>query len=88
MLPEDACHVTALSVVEPTTVAVKEIVPPAVVEVAAGEMETAVTAGPAGGGLGAGVDSEAIVTTADADLVGSATLVAVTVPAAARAGAV
>jgi hypothetical protein len=86
MLPLDACHVTDLFVVEPCTVAVNESVPPVEVEAPAGVMVTDVTAGPLGGLLG--VEAAATVTTADADFVGSATLVAVTVPVAAEAGAV
>jgi hypothetical protein len=48
---------------------------------------TEVTAVPVDG-LPGGVKAAAIVTTADADFVGSAILVAVTVPVAAEAGAV
>ena len=95
MLPEEACHVTALSDVEPRTVAVNGIVAPVVVDVLAGEINTELTAGPVGSGVGdtgvgagMGAETAATITTAEADLVGSATLVAVTVPIAARAGAV
>lgn len=89
MLPLDACHVTALFVVEPVTVAANESVPPVAVAALAGVIVTDVTAGPLGGLLGLlGLEAAATVTTADADLVGSATLVAVTVPVVDEEGAV
>ena len=55
-------------------------------DAAAGETDIEVTGGFGGGGLVPG--AEATVIGADADLVGSATLVAVTSPVAAVAGAV
>ena len=82
-LPVDACHVTARFVVVPLTTGVSDSVAPLATVAVAGETETAVTPEPVGGLLGA-----LTVTTADADLVGSATLMAVTVPVPADAGAV
>ena len=87
IVPSTAFHVTAVFDVAPCTLAVKGgSVPPVVEEAVAGVTVTDVTAGPEGVGLGA--DGEVTVTTAEADLVGSATLVAVTIPVAAVAGAV
>jgi len=89
MVPLDACHVTAVFVVDPCTVALKVSVPPVAVEALPGVIVTDVTAGPLGGFVGLlGLDAAATVTTADADFDGSATLVAVTVPVAVLAGAV
>ena len=85
MLPVEACHVTARFVVVPLTTAKNESVPPAAVDTLAGVIATEVTPDPVGGLLGV---VDATVTTADADLVGSATLVAVTVPVPADVGAV
>jgi hypothetical protein len=87
MLPFDACHVTALFVVEPSTDATRVKVPPVWVEAEAGEIVTDDTAGSLGGGVGDEL-GPATVTTAEADFVGSATLVAVTIPVAAFVGAV
>ena len=96
MLPDELCQITLLSVVEPTTVAVKETVPPVATDIDAGETVTELTTGSGGFGVGFGLGfgfgegfvSELIRIMAEADLVGSATLVAVTVDAVARAGAV
>ncbi len=86
MLPSEAFQVTDLLDVVPWTDAVNGRVPlvPEVAEV--GEIVTDVTAGPGGGGFG--LDPDVTVTGADADFVGSATLVAVTTPVPAVAGAV
>ena len=86
IVPSTAFHVTALFEAVPCTLAAKDSVPPTIEEATAGVTVTEVTAGPAGAGLGA--DGEVTVTTAEADLVGSATLVAVTIAVAAVAGAV
>ena len=86
IVPSTAFHVTALFEAVPCTLAAKDSVPPAIEEAMAGVTVTDVTAGPEGVGLGA--DGEVTVTTAEADLVGSATLVAVTIAVAAVAGAV
>jgi hypothetical protein len=69
---------------------VKESVPLVADFAEAGEIVTEVTAGSGGGGfgLGLGFGPAATVTGADADRVGSATLVAVTTPVPAVAGAV
>jgi Na+-transporting NADH:ubiquinone oxidoreductase subunit NqrD len=83
MLPLDERHVTARFVVVPLTDAVNVSVPPAVVDALAGVIATEFTPDPVGTVVGAFT-----VTTADADLLGSATLVAVTVPVPADAGAV
>ena len=83
MLPLEACHVTARLVVVPLTVAVSASVFPAVIDALAGETTTELTPDPGGTVLGGFT-----VTTADADLLGSATLVAVTVPVPADVGAV
>ena len=85
MLPVEACHVTARFVVVPLTAAENDSVPPAAVDAFAGVIATEVTPDPLGGLLGV---VDATVTTADADLLGSATLVAVTVPVPADVGAV
>jgi hypothetical protein len=85
MLPLDACHVTALSVVVPITLAVNVSVPPVVVDALAGDTVTAVTVG-LGSGLFVGAALTAIV--AVPALLGSATLVAVTTEVPAVAGAV
>jgi len=84
ILPVEACHVTARFVVVPLTTAENESVPPAAVDALPGVIATEVTPDPLGGLIGAA----RTVTTADADLVGSATLVAVTVPVPADVGAV
>jgi hypothetical protein len=88
IVPSAALHVTALSDAEPRTVALKDCVPPVATEALAGVIVTNVTAAPPPGGGALGVEAAATVTTADADFVGSATLVAVTIPLAAVAGAV
>ncbi|HEV3167763.1 MAG TPA: hypothetical protein VGZ22_27410 [Isosphaeraceae bacterium] len=90
MLPSEADQVTDLLEVDPWTDAVKESVPPVADFAETGEMVTEVTAGPGGGGfgLGLGFGTTVTVTGADADRVGSATLVAVTTPVDALAGAV
>ena len=90
MLPNEAFQVTDLLEVDPWTDAVKESVPPVADFAEAGEIVTEVTAGSGGGGFGLGFDPGAAVTVtgADADRVGSATLVAVTTPVPAEAGAV
>jgi len=90
MLPSEADQVTDLLDVDPWTEAVKESVPPVADLAETGEMVTEVTAGPGGGGfgLGLGFGATATVTGAEADRVGSATLVAVTTPVPAVAGAV
>jgi hypothetical protein len=86
MLPSEAFQVTDLLDVDPWTDAVNGSVP-RVAEVAeVGEIVTEVTAEPGGGGFG--LDPDVTVTGADADLVGSAALVAVTTPMPAVAGAV
>lgn len=87
MLPEDVLQMTALSGVVPCTAAEKRTEPPVVVVVLVGEIVIPVTVGPGADGE-LGVDAATTVTTADANLVGSATLVAVTVPVVAAAGAV
>jgi hypothetical protein len=87
MLPLDECHVTALSVVDPSTVATNVSLPPVVVDTTLGDTVTDVTAGPLGGGVEP-PPAASTVTTADADFVGSATLVAVTRPVPALVGAV
>lgn len=83
MLPVEACHVTARLVVVPLTTAANESVLPVAVDAVAGVIATDVTPDPLGTLVGA-----LTVTTAEADFVGSATLVAVTVPVPADAGAV
>ena len=89
MLPSEAFQVTDLLDVDPWTDAVKESVPLAADLAEVGEIVTEVTAGSGGGGFGLGLPgAAATVTGADADLVGSATLVAVTIPDPAVAGAV
>jgi hypothetical protein len=70
--------------VVPSTVAVKGSVPPVKEEAVAGEIVTDVTGGLGGWGAGADVT----VSVAKANLVGSATLVAVTRPLPVVAGAV
>jgi hypothetical protein len=84
MFPSTALQPTDLSGTVPCTAAVNTSVPPVVVEVDAGETVTDVTVG-VGVGFGGGLVT---VTVAEADLVGSATLVAVTESVPAFAGAV
>jgi uncharacterized membrane protein YdcZ (DUF606 family) len=81
IVPRAAFHVTDLFVVEPATLALKVTLPPVCSEVAAGDTVTELTGGALGGGV-------VTVTLAVSDLVGSATLVAVTVSVPALAGAV
>ena len=89
MLPSEALHVTDLSEAVPTTVAVNGNVPPTTDEADDGEIVTEVTPGPDGVGLGGvGFGADVTMTVADADLLGSLTLVAVTVPVPAFDGAV
>lgn len=78
--PSTAVQVTDLLVLVPITLAANWTVPLVGTVVALGETVTDVTVG---GGAG-----EVTVTGADADLVGSATLVAVTLPLPTVAGAV
>ena len=78
MEPNEAFQVTALSVAVPCTVAVNWSVPPVVAEGEDGEIMTEVTTGFGG----------VTVTVAAADLLVSATLVAVTVSVPGLAGAV
>ena len=81
MAPSAAFHVTLLFVTVPATTAEKVVLPPACSDIAAGDTVTEVTLGGGGGG--------AVTVTLDvSDLVGSATLVAVTVSVPAFAGAV
>jgi hypothetical protein len=80
MVPEDACHVTALFDAEPATVAVNEIVASVLTDVVAGETLTDVTDCGTGGAV--------TVTVAVPTLVGSAMLVAVTIDVSAIDGAV
>jgi hypothetical protein len=82
-VPSAAFHVTDLSEVDPATLAVKVNFPPVCSEVDEGDTVTEVTDGMVGF-VGAAVT----VTFEVSDLVGSATLVAVTVSAPAFAGAV
>jgi hypothetical protein len=72
-----------LSLVDPSTVATNVSLPPVVVDTVAGDTITEVTAG-----VDPPPPAAATVTTADADFVGSATLVAVTRPVPALVGAV
>jgi hypothetical protein len=85
MVPSSAAHVTAVFATVPCTVAENCSVPLVVTEAEEGESVTEFTTGGAGGEGGAGT---LIVMLAEADLVVSATLVAVTVAAPAVAGAV
>jgi hypothetical protein len=80
MLPDEVCHVTALSDADPTSVAVNEMVPPVLVEMAAGEIETEVI-------VGVG-DDAVTVTVATPVTCLSASLVAVTTEVPALDGAV
>jgi hypothetical protein len=82
MVPSATFQVTDLSVVVPWTVAVNGIVPLVSEEAVAGETVTEVTTGAGGGG------AVVTVTVVEADLVVSATLVAVTVSVPGVAGAV
>jgi hypothetical protein len=79
IVPGDAFQLTDLFDALPCTVAVNWAVPPGATEVVAGVTETEVTLG---------ADPVVTVTVAEADLVVSATLVAVTVAEPAAAGAV
>jgi hypothetical protein len=79
IVPGDAFQLTDLFDALPCTVAVNWAVPPVATEVVAGVTETEVTLG---------ADPVVTVTVAEADLVVSATLVAVTVAEPAAAGAV
>jgi len=88
MLPNEAFQVTDLLEVDPWTDAVKESVPLVADLAEAGEIVTEVTAGSGGGGFGLDPGAAVTVTGADADRVGSATLVAVTTPVPAVVGAV
>jgi hypothetical protein len=81
IVPRAAFHVTALFVVEPATLALKVSVPPVADDAVEGDTVTDVTAGGGGG-------TAVTVTLAVSDLVGSATLVAITVSFPALAGAV
>jgi hypothetical protein len=81
MLPKEAFQVTALSELVPCTLAVNCSVPPVAADVEAGDTVTEVT-------VGFGGSAAVTVTVAEADFVGSATLVAVTVAVPALAGAV
>ena len=83
MLPDEVFHVTVLSEVEPATVAVNESLPLIMDEAETGEIVTELTAGSGGGG----VDAVVTVTTAEAEMVESAVLVAVIVAVPAVAGA-
>jgi hypothetical protein len=85
MLPEVVLQVTNLSVAEPDTFAEKKTVPPVVVVALTGEIVTPLTVAPGVGPFG--VVGATTVTTAEANLVGSATLVAVTLPVVAVGGA-
>lgn len=80
MLPDDACHVTALFVAEPATMALNEIVAPVSTDFVAGETLTEVTDCVAG--------APVTVTVAVPTLAGSARLVAVTMEVPAVDGAV
>jgi hypothetical protein len=85
MLPNEAFHVTALFEVGPATVAVNVSLPFTIDEAEAGEMVIEVTGGSGGTGVGVVVIT---FTVAEADIVGSALLIAVTVALPAFAGAV
>ncbi len=84
MLPEEAFQVTFLFEVVPSTIAVNESLPLTMDEAEAGEIDTELTAGSAGGGAGALVT----LITAEADIVESAVLVAVILAVPVVAGAV
>ena len=92
MDPADEDQVTPLFEAVPRTLAEKEIVPPAGTVVETGVMVTDVTPDPVEGAGEVGEVGEVVlpgtVTSAEADLVGSATLVAVTVPTPPAVGAV
>ena len=81
IVPDEAFHVTDVFELLPLTLAVNWTVPLVIAEVDVGESVMELTAG------FAGADAETV-TVADADLVVSATLVAVTVAEPAAAGAV
>jgi hypothetical protein len=81
MLPKEALHVTVLSEVVPSTVAVNGSVPVVIEEAVEGEIATDVTTGLGGG-------AAVIVTVAEANLVVSALLLAVTVAVPVLDGAV
>jgi hypothetical protein len=84
MLPKDALHVTDLSEVVPSTVAVNGSVPVVIEEAVEGETVTEVTIGLGGGGT----VTAFTFTVAEANLVGSALLLAVTVAVPGLDGAV
>lgn len=88
MLPLEVRQVTVLLLVEPVTIAANRIEPPTVADAVAGVIVTKVTSGSPDGLLGLLGVAAATVTTAEADLLGSSTLVAVTLPVPAVAGAV
>lgn len=81
MLPNEAFQVTDLSEVVPWTFAINGRVPVTIEKPEEGEILTEVT-------VGLGTGAAVTVTETEADLVGSATLVAVTVAVPAVAGAV
>jgi hypothetical protein len=84
MLPKEAPHVTDLSEVVPRTEAVNWSVPVVIEEAVEGETVTEVTTG-----LGGGATVTAVTfTVAEANLVGSALLLAVTVAVPGLEGAV
>jgi hypothetical protein len=85
MVPRAAVHVTLVFVTVPRTVALNCSLPPVVTLPDVGEIVIEVTVGV---GVGFGVGAVVTVTEALPDLLGSATLVAVTVSVPAFAGAV